>query len=538
MIPSRGIARSLPSGITSGPSISRLSGRTFATRSIPSRRNAAIFSGHGTRARLSPVGTGAAAPIALGSVAASRNLSLWGWGGGSSSKTSEQAAEEANRAATAAAAEQQHAASSATDAATDNISAAPSLTEPTTAAAQPPPLAGSDLSDFGGTSGLSAADLLDLSPNEPGYLQALGLDNGWGPTTVMQWVLEHVHLSMGLGWGASIVASAFALRAAMLVPHILQMRNGGRVAHMQADPRAVEMNRLTKESLADGVNGMEKRQQAKVLADLLKKEYGVNNWNLLWLVVQFPFTIGLFKLVRQMGNLPVPGMEEAGFMWFTDLTVRDPLFILPALATGVMIMSLQIGQKYMAEAQKKMMKPMAWALGGIGFVFTSFLTAGVNVMGLAFASATLLTSLILETPVLRRKFGLLMGPPPSAASAAKAAAPPSATAAAAASSIPAHIPKGIRYEAPRRAGGAAPAAARTTTAEEVVKPLTLAERLNNSLSDAKQGMSQQLGSFGGRMAATDAEKAERNRKELMKKLEDKRQQQERDEFSRKYKGKK
>lgn len=189
----------------------------------------------------------------------------------------------------------------------------------------------------------------------------------------------------------------------------------------------------------------------------------------------------------------------------------------------------------MAEAQKKMMKPMAWALGGIGFLFTSFLTAGVNVMGLAFASATLLTSLILEIPALRQRFGLLMGPPPSPVSAAKAAVSSSSSSSAASSSIPAHIPKGIRYEAPR--GGLSAANARATMAEEVVKPATFTERVNTSFADAKQGMSQQLGNFGGRFAASDAEKAERNRKELIKKLEDKRKQQERDEFSRKYKGK-
>ncbi|PMB69161.1 Mitochondrial inner membrane protein OXA1 [Beauveria bassiana] len=531
MIPSRGIARSFPAGFTRGQTTTRLIGRTFATRSIPSNRNAAIISGQGMRARLSPAAAGIT-PLALGSVAASRNLSLWGWGGSSSSKTSEQALEEARR-AEAAAQEQQHAASSAADAATDSISAAPPLTEPTTTA----PLANSDLSDFGGggggNSGLSATDLLDLSSTEPGYLAALGLDNGWGPTSVMQWLLEYIHTSTGFGWGMSIVASAFALRAAMLIPHIMQMRNGGRVAHMQADPRAVEMNRLTKESLAAGVDGMEKRQQAKVIADLLKKEYGVNNANLLWLVVQFPFTIGLFKLVRQMGNLPVPGMEDAGFLWFTDLTARDPYFVLPALATGLMILSLQIGQKYMASAQRKMMKPMSWVLGGVGFLFTSFLAAGINVMGIAFAGATLATSLILEIPSLRRRLGLLMGPPPEPASSVNART--SSTAASGGSSLSELIPKGIRYEAPR---GAAVPPPKPTTAQEVAKPLSFAERVNSSFNDAKQGMSQQLGSFGGRMAATDAEKAERNRKELMQKLEDKRRQQEREEFSRKYKGKK
>lgn len=179
----------------------------------------------------------------------------------------------------------------------------------------------------------------------------------------------------------------------------------------------------------------------------------------------------------------------------------------------------------MAEAQRKMMQPMIIALSTIGLLVTSFLSAGVNLMGVAFATATLSTSLVLEIPALRRSLGLLMGPPPAPATAAKTAA--SLTAA-----DLSNVPKGIRYEAPRGASAPAP---EPTTAEEVTKPLSMSERLKTSYEDARQGMSQQLGSFGGRFAASEAEKAERNRKELIKKLEEKRQQQERDEFNRKYK---
>lgn len=268
--------------------------------------------------------------MTLGSVAASRNLSLWGWGSsvGHDGKLSAQATAEA------AAQEQQHAASSATDAATDNVAAPPSLTEPT---------ANMDLSEFGGSDGRTASDILDLSSNELGYLKELGLDFGIGPTSGMQYVLEHIHISTGMGWGASIILSAFALRAAMIVPHIMQLRNGARMARMQADPRAEDMKRLTTEATALGLNGgMEKRQQASVIAKRLKAEYGVRNIHLMWMLVQFPFTFGLFKLVRHMANLPVPGMETAGFAWFVDLTVRDPYFLLPALATGTMILSIQV----------------------------------------------------------------------------------------------------------------------------------------------------------------------------------------------------
>jgi YidC/Oxa1 family membrane protein insertase len=43
-----------------------------------------------------------------------------------------------------------------------------------------------------------------------------------------------------------------------------------------------------------------------------------------------------FRFLRAMGDLPVPGMAHDGFLWFTDLTARDPYFILPAATSAIM----------------------------------------------------------------------------------------------------------------------------------------------------------------------------------------------------------
>ena len=42
----------------------------------------------------------------------------------------------------------------------------------------------------------------------------------------------------------------------------------------------------------------------------------------------FAFT-SMFFGIRGMANAPVPSMTTGGLSWFTDLTVSDPIFLLP-----------------------------------------------------------------------------------------------------------------------------------------------------------------------------------------------------------------
>ena len=41
--------------------------------------------------------------------------------------------------------------------------------------------------------------------------------------------------------------------------------------------------------------------------------------------------ISVFSGIRAMTSLPVQSMTTGGALWFTDLTVADPYFILPAI---------------------------------------------------------------------------------------------------------------------------------------------------------------------------------------------------------------
>lgn len=252
-------------------------------------------------------------------MAATRQFSLWGWGG---KNTSEEAT-----GASAPAAEAGHTASMTETPATESVAAAP-IAEPSTS------FDASAISDI-----ITGEDILNM-PEQLGYLHAIGLDYGWGPTSVMQWMLEHVHVWSGLGWGGSIMATAFLLRAIMAYPQIKGLKFGALMQEMRSDPRSKEATELTKKGMMSG--DMEARQRAMYLNKALKEEYGIKMSNMLWSFMQIPFTFGLFRILNGMVHIPVPSMETAGFLWFTDLTTRDPYFILPAVATGLMISSILV----------------------------------------------------------------------------------------------------------------------------------------------------------------------------------------------------
>lgn len=146
-------------------------------------------------------------------------------------------------------------------------------------------------------------------------------------------------------------------------------------------------------------------------------------------------------------------------------------------------------------AQVATMKRMQWVLIPVMIIGTSFLSAAVNLMAVALAAATAVSQAIISNPSARRALGIpmLSQPPP----------PPPAPA----------------YEAPRQ-------------------PETLKQKLTGELDTMKKGLTDTMDKFGGSFRGTEADQAEKKRREARRKLEEKRSEQERRSFEEKYKGKK
>lgn len=60
-------------------------------------------------------------------------------------------------------------------------------------------------------------------------------------------------------------------------------------------------------------------------------------------LTQAPIFISFFIALREMANLPVPSLQTGGLLWFQDLTLSDPTYILPLVVTATMWGVLELG---------------------------------------------------------------------------------------------------------------------------------------------------------------------------------------------------
>lgn len=340
MLSNRGISRSVSSALSQRLATSRLAVSStldaqcvtqlitsFQSRDAPaaSRSFGTSFrSSNGLLSTASHIRTRSIVPtITLGSAAGARHLSLWGWGWSGKKTTPE--------APNAVVETIKEAEEKVVEAAATVKESVPDLASVTA----------SDLDLQAINDIVNGQDVLNM-PEQLGYLHALGLDYGWGPTSVMQWVLEHIHVWTGLGWGASIIGTAVLLRVVMFYPQVRSLRFNAVMQRMKADPRFNEVMTLQKTALQN--NDMEANQRSAFLRKVLQKEYGASSTGMLWAFMQIPFTFGLFRIIRGMSQIPVPALENSGYLWFTDLTVADPYFVLPAIGTGLMSVSLLVSR--------------------------------------------------------------------------------------------------------------------------------------------------------------------------------------------------
>ena len=125
-----------------------------------------------------------------------------------------------------------------------------------------------------------------------------------------------------------------------------------------------------------------------------------------------------------MVALPGLGLDTEGVLWFKDLTVGDPYFILPATMSASFLAMIYVGDAGQAgtkdDEKQLMMKRFMMVMAPVIGVATANFEAGVFVYWSAANSFTLLQSAVLRVPVARAAVGL--PPIPVHAAAAEPAA--------------------------------------------------------------------------------------------------------------------
>jgi len=173
----------------------------------------------------------------------------------------------------------------------------------------------------------------------------------------MFWLLDKVHGVVG-NWGLTIILVTFLIK---LVFYKLSETSGRSMARMRKlQPRMKALQERYKD---------DRQALSTALMELYKKEKLNPAAGCLPMLVQIPFFISFYWVLLESVE-----MRQAPFvLWITDLSSKDPFFILPLLMGAAMFLQQKLNPPPPDPVQAKMMQIMPVVFTG----FFAFFPAGL-----------------------------------------------------------------------------------------------------------------------------------------------------------------
>ncbi|AHL36815.1 membrane protein insertase [Pseudomonas brassicacearum] len=185
----------------------------------------------------------------------------------------------------------------------------------------------------------SQAVLKELSPG-----LELTVDYGflWFIAQPIFWLLQHIHSLVG-NWGWSIIFLTMLIKG-LFFP--LSAASYKSMARMRAV--APKLAALKEQ------HGDDRQKMSQAMMELYKKEKINPLGGCLPILVQMPVFLSLYWVLLESVE-----MRQAPFMlWITDLSIKDPFFILPIIMGATMFIQQQLNPTPPDPMQAKVMKMM------------------------------------------------------------------------------------------------------------------------------------------------------------------------------------
>ncbi len=185
---------------------------------------------------------------------------------------------------------------------------------------------------------------------------------------IMGFTLQTFH-DWGAPWWLSIMMLTVVVRTFLFPLTIRQVKSMRKMQDLKP-----AMDELRKEHKDDPQ--MLQQEMMK-----LYRERGANPLGgCLPIFVQLPIFLVLYYTIREFDKLE--SFRTGGLLWFQDLTVYDPLYILPVLYIATMMVAQEIAMKNTAPEQKRIMRflPLVFGIVLIRFpagLFVYWVTSNV-----------------------------------------------------------------------------------------------------------------------------------------------------------------
>ncbi|CAG8956361.1 hypothetical protein HYFRA_00003743 [Hymenoscyphus fraxineus] len=245
-----------------------------------------------------------------------------------------------------------------------------------------------------------------LPPNEIGYFASLGIEYpGWRPTGLMLNLFEHLHVYTGLPWWAVIALTAAAIRVAFFGPAISAADNSARL--QKITPIMGPLMEETKAALKIKDIDAALKNQRKL--DQIKKEAGFKQSKMFLPMLQIFPTSGSFFALRALSDGRVPAFEIEGLLWFQNLTLADPYFVLPLATSFLLYSNVKRGGELGTSAalSPEIQKAMLYGFPAISLAFTSWLPAAIQLSFCVSGLGGWIQAYLITKPQFRTWWGML-----------------------------------------------------------------------------------------------------------------------------------
>ncbi|XP_023177132.2 mitochondrial inner membrane protein OXA1L isoform X2 [Drosophila hydei] len=265
---------------------------------------------------------------------------------------------------------------------------------------------------------ISAISSNFVGNGEPSFA-SIGL-GGWSPPGMVQNCMEFLHCTWDIPWWGTIAIGTLVVRTLIFPLVILAQRNSAKMSNNMPQMQVLQL-KMT-EARQSG-NAIESARYAQEMM-LFMREKGVNPLkNMIVPLAQAPLFISFFMGLRQMANTPVESMRDGGLFWFTDLTLADPLYLLPVITSATLYLTIELGtdSARLSAANMSTMKYVLRALPIVIFPFTMNFPAAILTYWACSNFISLGQVALLRIPAVRDYFKIekMLSHPPSALIAKK-----------------------------------------------------------------------------------------------------------------------
>ncbi|CDO68767.1 hypothetical protein BN946_scf184989.g33 [Trametes cinnabarina] len=221
--------------------------------------------------------------------------------------------------------------------------------------------------------------------------------------------MELIHVSTGLPWFWTIVSATVLSRIILFPFTVKQMQGTAALAPYQEEIASIRDEMALAQKRRDTL-GM---QRAALRQKMIYEKAGVSFGGMaLAPFIQLPVTLGMFFGVKKLCDLPVEQLKYSGFEWVPDLTVVDPTWTLPIIATVLMNLQITVSMRDIVGQTPQMghiMNGLRLLTTGSVFLMAN-LSSGVLVYLITSILMMIVQSFILRQPAVRRVLGIPLIP--------------------------------------------------------------------------------------------------------------------------------